>query len=80
MIAAISQEQLASKSGKRGNSSSQIDKLISQKSPQTQSGVVTYDLKDLGQKGSVRSNQQSLGQIFSIIEKAKQDLNEDSKN
>jgi hypothetical protein len=52
MIASISQQSLqnaaASKSGKRGNSSSQIDKLISQKAPQTQNGVITYDLKDLG--------------------------------
>ena len=32
--------------------------------------LVTYDLKDLGQSGK---HQQSLGQIFSIIEKAKAD-------
>lgn len=35
------------------------------------SNVVTYDLRDLGGKGH---HQQSLGDVFSIIENAKQNM------
>jgi hypothetical protein len=57
MIAQQSQSALQLKGTAKRPSSSQIDKLIAQKSPFTGTGVVTYDPRDLGQKGfSQRSN------------------------
>lgn len=64
------------------SSNKPVDSILSQKKKSTsnsQSGVVTYDLKDIsGKKGN---NGTSLGQIFSIIEQAKAEMHpEESKN
>ena len=52
-----------------------VDSILSQKQT-SQSGVVTYDLKDIGGRKGTGA---SLGHIFAIIEQAKAEMPEESK-
>ena len=53
-----------------------VDSILSQHKPTSQSGVVTYDLKDIGGRKGTGA---SLGHIFAIIEQAKAEMPEESK-